>query len=415
MENQGQLKFTKTRFFIIFFLILIGIGMCIDLGYIFWKTNFHNTFAPSFCAVSDLIDCDVVARTNCALTLGVPNALWGLILYVVMLMLLFVDRIQMKFKNTIFDVFKNPRSYISFLGLLSFAISILLACISIFKIEKICVLCFATYFINFFIAIVAKNEKGYLYDFKTTFVDFIAGAKKYFILFIIVLIAFISTLWYLETSTILSPYLKEQKLHQKEQQYQRELFESKINKYATEGNLLGKENAKVVINLYSDYNCPFCKVAHAMLHRAAKEYNIKVNEINFPLDTRCNPTIGHTLGGHESSCIYSQFAIAAKKQGKFWGVADTLFYTHPASFDIFVAELEKRNLGIDYEQLKKDANSPEVLAELKEDIELSLKRGINATPSIEINGNITQGVPYWSKLKEMIEEAQKQVQKEEIK
>lgn len=402
MENQNQLKFSKIRFFIIFFLILIGIGMCIDLGYIFWKTNFHDTFAPSFCAVSDLIDCDGVARTTYALTLGVPNALWGLILYVVMLMLLFVDRIQMKFKNTIFDVFKNPRSYISFLGLLSFGLSILLACISIFKIEKICVLCFATYFINFFIAIAAKNEKGYLYDFKTTFIDFIDGAKKHFILFMIVLTAFITTLWYLETSTILSPHLKEQKLH-------KEFYEATTNKYAIKGNVLGKKDAKVVINLYSDYNCPFCRVAHIMLHKAAQEQNIIVNEINFPLDTRCNPQIGQTLGGHESSCIYSQFALAAKKQDRFWGVADTLFYTHPASYDILVAELEKRNLGLDYEKLKKDANSPEILAELNKDIQLSLKKGIFATPSIEINGVITQGVPRWSQLIEMIEKAEKEI------
>ena len=415
MENQNQLKFTKIRFFIILFLILIGIGMCIDLGYIFYKTNFHDTFAPSFCAVSDLIDCDGVARTNYALTLGVPNALWGLLLYVVMLMLLFVDRIQMKFENTIFDVFKNPRSYIAFLGLLSFGISILLACISIFKIEKICVLCFATYFVNFFIAITAKSEKGYLYDFKTTFVDFIAGAKKYFVLFFIVLIAFVSALWYLETSTILSPYLKNQKLHQKEQQFHKELFESKVNKYAVNGNILGKENAKVVINLYSDYNCPYCKVAHAMLHKAAKEYDIIVNEINFPLDKACNPSIGQTLGGHESSCIYSQFALAAKKQGAFWAVADTLFYTHPANYDILVAELEKRKININYEQLKKDANSPEVLAELKKDIDISIKKGIFATPSLEINGTITQGVPYWSVLVKTLKEAQSKIQETENK
>ena len=75
-----------------------------------------------------------------------------------------------------------------------------------------------------------------------------------------------------------------------------------------------------------------------MLHKAAKERNIIVNEINYPLDKSCNPKIGMTLGGHESSCIYSKYALAAKKQGKFWGVANILFDTHPQNFDAFVED-----------------------------------------------------------------------------
>ena len=91
MEN---LKFDKVRFWIIFVLIIIGVALCVELGVIFYKTNFLTNAAPSFCTVSELIDCDGVAKTSYALSAGVPNALWGLILYLTMLMLLFVDRIQ---------------------------------------------------------------------------------------------------------------------------------------------------------------------------------------------------------------------------------------------------------------------------------------------------------------------------------
>ena len=41
MENKEQATFGKIRFFIILFLILAGITMCIDLGYIFYKTNLN--------------------------------------------------------------------------------------------------------------------------------------------------------------------------------------------------------------------------------------------------------------------------------------------------------------------------------------------------------------------------------------
>ena len=399
-----ELKIDKVRFRVILILALIGIGLCIELGYIFYKTNYLETFAPSFCAVSQLIDCDGVAQTSYALSAGVPNALWGFILYSIVIMLLFVDKIQEKFPNSIFNVFKNPRSYIAFLGLLSFGISMILAFISIFEIKKICALCFVTYFINLFIAYTAKHEGFFFYkDIKTTIVDFIDGAKKYFALFIIVLTMFIGTLVYLNDSLILSPKLKERK-------QQKEFFEAKRNKYMIKGNTLGNKNAKVVINVYSDYNCPFCRVVNIMLHNAAKEKNILVNEINFPLDTTCNKKIGMTLGGHESSCIYSKYALAAQKQGQFWGVANILFDTHPQNFDIFVDEIKKARLNLDIEKLQKDALSPEIEAELQKDIELTVSKNIMGTPTFEINGVQYVGMMPYKKLLETIDLAQKRAE-----
>jgi len=385
---EKNLKFSKVKFFIILFLILIGIGLCIDLSWIFYKTNFAESMVPSFCSVSELIDCDGVAKTQYSLSLGVPNSLWGLLLYSVMLMLLFVDKIQAKFKNTIFDVFENPSSYITSLALLSFAISMILAFISIYVIHKICVLCFATYFVDLFIAITAKSKGFFINDIKTTVLDFIKGVKKYTILFIIVLLAFISTLFYLNESLILSPKLK------KERSYN-EFFKAEKNKYAIKGNILGKEDAKVKIKIYSDFNCPFCRVVNIMLHKAAKHNKILVEEVNFPLDTTCNSRIGMTLGGHENSCLYSRYALAAKKQGKFWGAANVLYDTHPINENMIIEEFKKAHLNLDINQLKSDVNSPEIINKLKEDIDLTANQGIIGTPAIDINGVIYMGgMPY---------------------
>ena len=392
---MDNLKFDKLRFWSILILILIGIALCIELGMIFYKTNFLSFYEPSFCTVSELIDCDGVARTPYSVSMGVPNALWGLILYVVMLMLLFVDRIQAKFKNTIFDVFKNPRSYIAALGVISFAISMVLAFISIFEIKKICALCFCTYFVNFLIALIAKNKGFFAYDIETTIKDFISGAKQYFILFIIVLVGFVSTLVYLDRTLIFSPKLKRERT-------QKEFFTAKYNKYAVKGNILGDKDAKVIINVYSDYNCPFCRVVNIMLHKAAKQRKILVNEINYPLDTACNKKIVHTLGGHESSCIYSKYALAAQKQGYFWGVANILFDKHPQNFDIFVDEIKKAKLDIDIDKLRKDALSKEIDDIIQKEIDIVTKRQINGTPAIEINGVIHIGaMPYDELLKEI--------------
>ncbi|MBQ8848006.1 MAG: thioredoxin domain-containing protein [Candidatus Gastranaerophilales bacterium] len=398
---EKNLKFKKSTFYIVLILTIIGIALCCELSYIFYKTNFLPTFAKSFCATSELIDCDGVAQTSYSMAMGVPNALWGLILYLVILMLLFVDRIQSKFPSSIFNVFKNPQSYIATLSLLAFAISILLAFISIYEIKKICVLCFVTYFINLFIAIAANTKNFFIHDIKTTIIDFIDGAKKHFILFLIVLIGFSSTLYYLNDSMILSPKQRQNK------QY-KEFFQAKTNKYAIKGNILGNKNSKVVINVYSDYNCPFCKIVNIMLHKLAKEKDVLINEINFPLDTTCNKKIGATLIGHESSCLQSRYAIAAKEQGKFWGAANALFTKQPTTEEAIIKEL--KHLKLDEEKLKKDAWSNKTTEELLNDINTTNSKGISGTPALEINGVLYMGAMPYDVLKEFVDVAKKRAE-----
>ena len=106
-------------------LALIGLALTIELAVIFFKVNFNDTFSASFCSVSNLIDCDGVAKTKYSMFFGIPLALWGMFLYALIIFLNNVDFIQKKFKNTIFDVFKNPKSYIATFGLLSFSISMI--------------------------------------------------------------------------------------------------------------------------------------------------------------------------------------------------------------------------------------------------------------------------------------------------
>lgn len=404
--EENNLKFTKIRFIILLVLILIGIGLCLDLTYIFIKTNFHDVYVPSFCTVSDLIDCDGVAKTTYSLSFGVPNAIWGLLVYSILFFLLFVDRIQAKFKNTIFDVFENPRSYIATISLLTFCLSMILAFISIFKIHKICVLCFATYFVDLFIALSARTKGFFFEDIKTTVVDFLKGAKKYFALFLVVLAVFIWTLKYLSDSLILSPKLK------KERQ-QKEFFDAKTNKYAIKGNILGKKNSKVIVKIYSDYNCPYCRVGNIMMHKLAHEEDVLIEEVNFPLDNSCNWTVGRTLLGHDNSCLLAKYALAAKRQGKFWGAGSTFFDKHPMMEEDIINALKDApvgNLGLDYDKLKQDANSSEIEQELRADIIKASELGITGTPQVEINGVQYQGILPYDELVEKVRLAKKRAE-----
>ena len=174
---------TKNKRIILTILLIFALILTFDLAFIYFKENFMVGADPSFCAINSVIDCDGVAKTEYALFLGIPLAIWGIILYATILFLTFVDKINEKLNLEILQVFKNPSSYIAAIGLFSFCCSMILASISFFVIKKICILCFITYFIDLAIALTAKDKGFFVSDIKNTFADFISGVRKYLVLF----------------------------------------------------------------------------------------------------------------------------------------------------------------------------------------------------------------------------------------
>lgn len=393
----------KRKTILIAILALIGFALTIELAFIFFKVNFNEQYSASFCSISNLVDCDGVAKTNYSMFLGIPLALWGMFYYVLTLFLNFVDKIQNKFKNTIFDVFKNPKSYIATLGLISFAVSICLATISIFKINKICVLCFATYFIDLLIAIVAKSKGGFfLTDIKNTVIDFWQGVKKYTALFVLAVFAFVAFVSYTSISMVFSPQQKIQKSFE-------EFLNMEKNKYAVSGNILGNPNGEKVY-VYSDFMCPYCRVTNIMASKFAHEQkNIQVIHMNFPLDSSCNKYVPNTV--HPGACVLAKYALAAKKQGKYWDMSNLIFDEHPSSEADILYLSEKLNMDI--AKLVNDAGSDEINNELLEQIETAHKKGIYGTPTIVIDDiPYMSAMPYY-KIKTLYSQAQKRHKREQ--
>lgn len=363
-------------------LALIGLALTIELAVIFFKVNFNDTFSASFCSVSNLIDCDGVAKTKYSMFFGIPLALWGMFLYALIIFLNNVDFIQKKFKNTIFDVFKNPKSYIATFGLLSFSISMILASVSIFKIEKICVLCFVTYFIDLFIAFVTKSKDSFfIKDIKNTILDFIEGVKKYTVLFIIVLLAFCGVLAYTSTSYVLSPKMKNEKSFD-------EFRKMKKNPFITKGNILGNPKGLIKVEVYSDFMCPFCRITNIMVSKLAhEEKEANVTHINFPLDSTCNIYVPNTV--HPGACTLAKYALAAEKQNKYWEMTNLIFDVQPKDERELLYASE--GIGLDIPKLINDASSQTIAKELSQQIEKAKANGIYGTPTVVIDD-----IPYIS-------------------
>ena len=377
-------------------IAVVGIITTIKLAIIYYNANFNPYALSSFCSVNDFIDCDGIARTPEAQFLGIPLAYWGMFYYAFVFLMLFAQKLKNLKLFKFMEVFKNPMDYIASLGLFAFCVSMILLCLSLFDIKKLCVLCAFTYILNLAIGCVATDFKngGFIHSIKQSINDFLDAIKikKYLIALIAVLAVAVGFLTYTRVTFKFAPQVKRQ-MEFKE-------FKHKKNQYAVKGNLLGDENAKTIVYVYSDYQCPICPVHNVMVHKLAKEMkNIKIVHKNLPLDTSCNAYLQSPF--HQGSCIDAQYVIAAEKQGKLWDMNEILFEKKPQTEDEILKLVE--NKGFNLEKLQEDANSLETMNQIKDEIDFAYKHGINGTPSTMINNEVYVGVKPYKEFKEWIE------------
>ncbi len=393
MENENR-DLQKTR--LISFFVLIGFVVTLDLAYIYYQANFNQYALPSFCSVSDLVDCDGVARTVESQFLGVPLAYWGMFLYAFIIMLLAADKLKQFPLLKCMEVFKHKFHYIASLGLISFVISMSLLFISLFEIKKICVMCAVTYILDLGIALVAvMGIKGsFVGAIKQSWQDFVDALKPipYRIAFIFVMLCATAFLSWTFISARFSPALK----------FNREYGEftrATNNKYAVKGNLLGSDaKDAVVLHIYSDYMCPMCYACNTMLHKLAGEFtNLRIEHHSLPLDTECNTYLKQEF--HHGSCTMARYAEAAHMQGKFWEVNSLFFEKKPATEDEVIEVLENSGFGLDMDKLKKDAVSKEVEKIIQDDIQYAVANKQIGTPTMKMGDDFEMGVKGYHELK----------------
>ncbi|MCI1273424.1 MAG: thioredoxin domain-containing protein [Clostridiaceae bacterium] len=370
-------------------IAIIGFITTIKLAFIYYNANFNPYALSSFCSINEFIDCDGVAQTTESQFFGVPLALWGLILYAFIGLMLCAEKMKNWKLFKFMEVFKNPMDYIASLGLIAFTISMILLCVSLFDIKKLCILCALTYILDLAIGIVAVDFKngGFVHSIKQSWTDFVDALKikPYLIAFSCVVLAAAGILIYTSTSMVLTPQVKSAAVF-------KEFVNAKHNKYKITGNVLGNPEPLLVIHSYTDYQCPMCKPYNIMIHKLAKEMKfVQIVHHNMPLDMSCNKYLTQPL--HDHSCMLARYSIAAKMQGNEWGLASAMFEKQPQTEEDVLKIADDLDFNVD--QLKEDANSPKTEKRLERDIDIAWKMGINGTPSTRIGKDIVIGIkPY---------------------
>jgi protein-disulfide isomerase len=136
----------------------------------------------------------------------------------------------------------------------------------------------------------------------------------------------------------------------------------------------GKPDAKVTLIEFSDFECPYCAAAAPVLEEFADKYpDVRLCYSAYPLQ------------GHPNAMPAAQAALFARDQGKFWQMHDALFAHQSSLSREKIVEIGAK-VGLDRAKLQKALESGQYLEEIQASREAGRSAGIEATPTVYVNG-----------------------------
>lgn len=141
--------------------------------------------------------------------------------------------------------------------------------------------------------------------------------------------------------------------------------------------------APIRISVFSDFECPFCKVVSEQMPELIRMYGDKINIQYFfyPLDAKCNSNIKGRF--HQSACDAAN--IAACDAGKFHEIHDEIFANQEKLKEgVLLTIAEKHNL-------KNCIDNKEVTDKVIMAINQGTKYNLKSTPTIIVNGKKIEG------------------------
>jgi protein-disulfide isomerase/uncharacterized membrane protein len=379
MEANSQIKETRRNWLVLFLTVsLVGAGVSIELTSIYIKVRTDPNY-ESFCAINELANCDTVAVSRYSSFLGIPVSIWGLAGYAGMTAFCIWGMIRRLRPSSLW-----PMSLLFGLSVFSVAVSLILFGISLFIIKSFCPLCMTIYGISFILLIISfiGMREGGLRSIE----DILADAFDCLRRPRLVASGLLSVL--LLMSVVIAGY------HVGFGQVKVELPEGPGGLPVgvdDEGNhWIGARNPKLIIQEFSDYQCPFCRKAHqqARTWLAKHADEVRLLHRHLPLDHHCNPIV--TRPFHPDACKMARLAYCAGTQEKFWEMND-LLYSLPLGARVPPVEILARGLNLNKKKLASCMESRYCEKCLMRDINFCIEKGMHATPTFVMNGKMYTG------------------------
>jgi len=172
--------------------------------------------------------------------------------------------------------------------------------------------------------------------------------------------------------------------------------------------VIGKDNAKVTIVEFTDYQCPFCARHYTTAHKQIKEKYIDTGKVKILL--RDQPLSFHPNAQISAAAVR---CAADQNKSKLEGMHDALFAKQTEWSDLSTDEALKKyagyatGIGLNGDNLVKCITDKKFDKQIKDDMALGTKLGASGTPTFFINGKTVVGAQEFSTFEQEIEAALK--------
>ena len=144
----------------------------------------------------------------------------------------------------------------------------------------------------------------------------------------------------------------------------------------------GPDDAVVTLEEFADFQCPPCGALAELLRTFERDFKGKLRIVfrHYPLEM------------HKHARLAALGAEAAGLQGRFWEMHELLYqkreeWSKAPDFRPFLNTYANM-IGLDMNRFSKDLESPATQGRLKLDRERAASLGVNATPTVFINGRL---------------------------
>src|SRR5713101_7031966 len=155
----------------------------------------------------------------------------------------------------------------------------------------------------------------------------------------------------------------------------------------------GEAKAPVTIVEFSDFQCPYCKKAEAILRDLLGKYKgqVKLAYRDFPLRAL-----------HPQAQLAAEAGRCAEEQGKFWEYHDALL-ADQSKLDEAGLVKTAQTLGLNEKSFQTCLTGGKFNAQVEQDLQEGTKAGVNGTPGFFINGEFVNGTQTEGEFEKIIE------------
>lgn len=383
----------KTRVQIALFGCVLAIAAHLYLTLHYYPLKYGFATGQSICNLSAKFDCDAVSASSYATVLGMPLAVWGLAFNLVLFGLIFLGWLEWT---------ANPerlKRWALFLAGTSVVASVVMASISLFKLQSFCLFCIALYvlsFIIFWAYLSVPKERPFFQHLKFDIPAILSGDWSILAAFAAIpIIAYLGHQGFMQNMNSSSTggsidAQVEQLVNESIGEWEAAPKQDFVAKPTL---TMGAPADKAALTLveFADFRCGHCKHASYTLDAFVRSHpDVRFEFYSFPLDGACNEKIEQSSG---LSCRLAETVYCADREGKGWEMHHALYAAQDqvnqtsavSDLDVILSK-EVSQLGLNWQTLQTCIQDSATVDAIKAQAKQGGLVNVEGTPTIFANG-----------------------------